>query len=258
MQARPFSFLFAITYFGARFKGWAVQPGQPTVQGKLEKVLRFVFGHDDFTILGSSRTDAGVSCRSGFVQIFLREKVDLEVLLPQLNQNLGGDIKLNSVREVSRDFNLIQAVKRKTYRYFFSDSASFHPFASAFLTPVSEIISLERMQENAAQFIGNHDFRAFCKVSENKTDYVREILEAKVYQSVDFQGAFFPEKGYCFEVTGTGFLHHQVRKMVSAIWFFSPEEIQSRLENPTSEWESVPTAPANGLVLWQTVLDLER
>lgn len=258
MQARPFSFLFAITYFGARFKGWAVQPGQPTVQGKLEKVLRFVLGHDDFTILGSSRTDAGVSCRSGFVQIFLREKVDLEVLLPQLNQNLGGDIKLNSVREVSRDFNLIQAVKRKTYRYFFSDSASFHPFASAFLTPVSEINSLERMQENATRFIGNHDFRAFCKASENKTDYEREILEASVYLSEDFQGGFFPEKVYCFEVTGTGFLHHQVRKMVSAIWFFSPEEIQSRLENPTSEWESVPTAPANGLVLWQTVLDLER
>jgi tRNA pseudouridine38-40 synthase len=114
------------------------------------------------------------------------------------------------------------------------------------------------MQENATQFIGKHDFRAFCKVSENKTDYVREILEAKVYQSVDFQGAFFPEKVYCFEVTGTGFLHHQVRKMVSAIWFFSPEEIQSRLANPERKWESIPTAASNGLVLWQTVLDLER
>ena len=258
MQSRPFSFLFAISYFGARFKGWAVQPGQPTVQGKLEKVLRFVLGHDDFTILGSSRTDAGVSCHSGFVQIFLREKVDLEALLPQLNQNLGGDVKLNSVREVSRDFNLIQAVKRKTYRYFFADSGSFHPFASAFLTPVSEINSLEKMQVNASCFVGKHDFRAFCKVSENKTDYEREILEASVYLSEEFQGGLFPEKVYCFQVTGTGFLHLQVRKMVSAIWHFSPEEIQFRLENPASEWEAVPTAPSNGLVLWETVLDLEH
>jgi len=258
MLSRPYTYLFSISYFGARFKGWAKQKGQPTIQEKLEKVLRYVLGHEDFTTLGSSRTDAGVSCRSGFVQIFLREKVDFEALLPQLNLNLGGEIKLNSVREVSRDFNLIQAVKRKTYRYFFSASASFHPFASAFLTPVSEFNSLHQMQENANHFIGKHDFRAFCKVSENKTDYVREILEAIVYQSVDFQGAFFPEKVYCFEVTGTGFLHHQVRKMVSAICFFSPEEIQSRLANPEQECESVPTASSHGLVLWQTVLDLEH
>jgi tRNA pseudouridine38-40 synthase len=256
MQSRPFSFLFSITYFGARFKGWAVQPGQPTVQGKLEKVLRFVLGHDDFTVLGSSRTDAGVSCRSGFVQIFLREKVELEVLLPDLNLNLGGEIKLNSVRKVLRDFNLIQSVKRKTYRYFFSDSKEFHPFASSLITQVFKINALPQMQENTSMLIGKYDFRAFCKVSENKTDYEREILEAKVYQSKDFNGDFFPENVYCFEVTGTGFLHHQVRKMVSAIWYLTPQEISQRLEKPSENWENIPLASANGLVLWETVLEL--
>lgn len=254
MLSRPYSYLFSISYYGARFKGWAQQKGQPTIEGKIERVLRFVLGHEDFRIIGSSRTDSGVSCKSGFVQIFLREKTDLETLLPILNLNLGGEIKFDTVVEVSRDFNLIQSVQKKTYRYFFSDDSNFHPFASAFITQVSKINSLEKMQENASLFIGQHDFRAFCKVTPNKTDFVREILESKVYLTDEFKGDIFPEKVLCFEVTGTGFLYNQVRKMVTAIWNFAPEEIRERLANPDGSHLQVPTAPANGLVLWETFL----
>ncbi|SDA61275.1 tRNA pseudouridine38-40 synthase [Algoriphagus alkaliphilus] len=256
MRTRPHAYLFSISYFGARFKGWAKQKGQPTVEGKLDRVFRFVLGHEDFRFIGSSRTDSGVSCRSGFVQLFLRERLDFEQLLAALNLNLGGEIRLNSAAEVSRDFNLIHSVKQKTYRYFFSDSKSFHPFASAMLTWANGINSLEQMQENAGLFVGEHNFKAFCKVSGNKTDFTREILRAKVFETEAFSTEFSPEKTYCFEVIGTGFLYHQVRKMVSAIWYFSPDEIKKRLDQPTSEWESVPTASSNGLVLWETKLDV--
>lgn len=254
MQSRSFTFLFSISYFGARFRGWAVQPGQPTIQGKLEKVLKFVLGHEDFQILGSSRTDSGVSCRSGFVQIFLREKVDLEALLPDFNLHLGGEIRMNSVREIPRDFNLIQAVKRKTYRYFFTNAEEFHPFASAYLVRVPGLLNLEKMNEAARLFVGLHDFKAFCTPSPTKTDYVREIFSAGIYPSDEFQGKYFPQEAFYFEVTGNGFLHHQVRKMVYAIWHFSSDQILERLENPMGNWEPVPTASANGLVLWETVI----
>ena len=257
MLSRPYTYLFSISYYGARFKGWAKQKGQPTVEGKLERVFRYVLGHEDFRLIGSSRTDSGVSCRQGFVQIFLREEVDFEPILDALNLSLNGEILLDSVRKMPRDFNLIHSVKQKTYRFFFSDSQNFHPFASAFFTSVSNINTLKQMHENASLFIGKHDFRAFCSISGNKSDFAREILEAKVIQTESFSLEFSPEITYCFEVTGTGFLHHQVRKMVHAIWYFSSEEIKSRLEKPNEEWAAIPTAASNGLVLWQTVLDLE-
>ena len=256
MRTRPYCYLFSISYFGARFKGWAKQTGQPTVEGKLERVFRFVLGHDDFSMIGSSRTDSGVSCKEGFLQLFVQEKIDFESLLTKLNQNLGGEIRFNSVQEIRRDFNLIQSVKQKTYRYFFSDSGSFHPFSSAFLTSVNGINSLNQMQENTGLFVGGHNFKAFCKVSGNKTDFTREILEAKVIETEAFSTEFSPSKILCFEVTGTGFLYHQVRKMMHAIWYFSPYQITERLENPNRSWESIQTASANGLVLWETVLDL--
>lgn len=255
MRSRPFSYLFSISYFGARFKGWAKQTGQPTLEGKLERVFRFVLGHEDFSLIGSSRTDSGVSCRAGFLQVFVKEKIAFESLLAELNKDLGGEIRLNSVQEIQRDFNLIQSVKQKTYRYFFSDSETFHPFASAFSTSVNEINSLEQMQENARFFLGKHDFRAFCKVSGDKSDFVREVLSARVFETDSFSSGFSPDTTYCFEVTGKGFLYHQVRKMIHAIWFFSQEEIKERLENPEGPWDPVPTASANGLVLWETVLD---
>lgn len=260
MQSRPFSYLFSISYFGARYKGWAPQPNQPTVQRRLERVIRHMLGHEDFSLIGASRTDSGVSCLGGFVQLFLREKVNMEALLPEINTHLPDDIRLNSVEEVPPTFNLIQAVKQKTYRFYYAQDFDFHPFASAFLVNVSEELNLELMKEAAQIFTGKHNFKAFCKPSENKIDFMREILSAQIKSSNEFLGIFFPKEINYFAVTGTGFLHHQVRKMMTAIrevgkgnWQLM--DIQERLTHPDAEWEQIPPAPAYGLMLWETVLD---
>lgn len=221
-------------------------------------MLRHVLGHEDFSLIGASRTDSGVSCVGGFVQVFLRDKVEMQLLLPQLNEHLPQDIQLNSVKDVSASFNLIQSVSQKTYRYYFSNSKDFHPFASAFIVNVPGELNWEAMEEACQLFIGYHDFRAFCKPSENKTDYKREVLSAGIFDSKEFLGQFFPQEIYYFEITGTGFLHHQVRMMMSTIWQIGlgemqVSEIENRFNSP-DEFEKLPPAPANGLVLWETVL----
>lgn len=259
MQSRPYSYLFSISYYGARYKGWAPQPNQQTVQRRLERVLRHVLGHEDFSLIGASRTDSGVSCVGGFVQVFLRVEVEMDLLLPQFNEHLPQDIHLNSVKEVSTTFNLIQSVKKKTYRYYFSNSSDFHPFASAFMVNASEELNWEAMNEACKSFIGKHDFKSFCKPSENKTDYNREVLSAEICDSNEFMGQYFPHKIYYFQITGTGFLHHQVRMMMSALWQIGKgemdlSEIEARFESP-DRFEKLPPAPANGLVLWETILD---
>ena len=259
LQSRPFTYLFSISYFGARYKGWAPQPNQPTVQRRLERVIRHVLGHEDFSLIGSSRTDSGVSCVGGYVQVFLREKVDMHALLPEFNEHLPQDIHLNSVQDVAASFNLIQSVLQKTYRYYFANSTSFHPFASAFIVNVPEKLNWKLINEACGLFLGKHDFKGFCKPSENKTDYVREVISAGICTSNEFLGQFFPREIYYFEITGTGFLHHQVRMIMSAIWQIGKgemeiSEIEKRFESP-EEFEKLPPAPSNGLVLWETVLE---
>lgn len=259
MQARPHSYLFSISYFGARYKGWAPQPNQPTVQRRLERVLRHVIGHEDFSLIGASRTDSGVSCRAGFVQVFLREKIEIDRLLPELNLHLPSDIRLNTVTSVATNFNLIQAVTQKTYRYYFSSDTDFHPLASAYMERIHENLDVGLMIEAASLFVGVHDFKAFCKPAPNKTNYEREVIKAKIELNTDFSGPFFPDEVYHFEISGTGFLHHQVRKMMTAIWNVGKGEwqltdISDRLKNPEILWPNLPPAPANGLILWETRL----
>jgi tRNA pseudouridine38-40 synthase len=257
MQSKPFSYLFSISYFGARFKGWAKQPEQSTVEGKLERVLRFVLGDRSFTLIGSSRTDSGVSCRKGYVQFFVEEAIAFEDLLPTINAHLGGEIRLDSVQEVPRDFNLIQSVYQKTYRYFFAHPEEFHPFASSFVSAVPFANTLTQMQENGQLFVGRHNFKAFCQPSDTKLNYEREVESLSVFELRDMPSSFAPSQVFAVEVVGKGFLHHQVRKMVYAIWNWNAAEIQERLQSPEKEWPAVPTAPAQGLVLWDTVLNLK-
>ena len=255
MQSKPISYLFSISYFGARFKGWAKQPEQPTVEGKLERVLRFVLEDRSFTLIGSSRTDAGVSCRKGYVQLFVEVAIPFEDLLQTINTHLGGEIRLDAVQEVPRDFNLIQSVHQKTYRYFFAHSEEFHPFASSFFSAVPFTNTLTQMQENGQFFVGRHNFKAFCQPSSTKLSFEREVESLSVFEVRDMPSSYAPSQVYGVEVVGKGFLHHQVRKMVYAIWNWNAKQIQERLVNPEGDWTPVPTAPANGLVLWDTVLD---
>tara|TARA_R110002072_G_scaffold146492_1_gene293426 strand:+ start:81489 stop:82148 length:660 start_codon:yes stop_codon:yes gene_type:complete len=215
-------------------------------------------GHEDFSLIGASRTDAGVSCIGGYVQVFLREKVDMSTLLPQFNAHLPQDIRLNSVLEVATDFNLIHSVTEKTYRYYFTNSQSFNPFASAFMVNLPGELNWGAMKEACKLFTGIHDFKGFCKPSENKTDYKREVLSADIFTSKEFLGQFFPEEIFYFEITGTGFLHHQVRMMMSVVWQIGSQEMElaeitSRFDFP-ERFEKLPPAPSNGLVLWETLL----
>lgn len=194
----------------------------------------------------------------GYVQVFLREKVAMQNLLPQFNEHFPQDIQLNSVQDVSANFNLIQSVTQKTYRYYFANSANFHPFASAFLFNVSEELNWKLMEDACQLFVGRHDFKGFCKPSENKRDYVREILSACIFTSSEFLGQYFPTEIYYLEITGTGFLHHQVRMMMSAVWQIGTgelgiTELKRRFISP-EDLEKLPPAPANGLVLWETLL----
>lgn len=59
-----------LSYDGAAYYGWQVQPGLPTIQGELQAALRRMLGTEwgDVPLpQGSGRTDAGVQDRKSVV-----------------------------------------------------------------------------------------------------------------------------------------------------------------------------------------------
>ncbi|WP_209332423.1 tRNA pseudouridine(38-40) synthase TruA [Lunatimonas salinarum] len=253
MLTRPFSYLIGIQYLGLRYHGWQAQKGVKTIQGTLERVFRYVMGHEDFTILGSSRTDSGVSCLNGAFVIYLREEASWSGLLEQCNEHLPADIRLLYAKAVDRSFNIIQHVTKKRYGYYFSLGEKPHPLQSGALAYAGRSLDFDRMRLASSLFVGRHDFRRFCTHGKQLDDFVREIFVSELVP-LGKTSVFWPsENTYVFRVDGSGFLMHQVRRMAAALFMvgrgeLSVEAVKAALSDPTLSPVS-PKAAAQGLVL---------
>lgn len=252
MQNRPFTYLFSIQYLGLRYHGWQKQPGVKTIQGTLEKAFRYILGHEDFTILGASRTDSGVSCNHGAFELFLKHEISHE-LLHQANGYLPSDIRLLEVIPVPLDFNIIQDIAWKEYQYHFAFGEKFHPFAAGNMVFFQGTPDFELMKSGAKLFVGKHDFRRFCSIDKLTDDYVREVLESDVCNHSQSGKGLIPEKAFTFSVKGKGFLRYQVRIMVAALMDLGLGKISlDNLKNALDSDKTSPISvavPANGLVL---------
>ena len=60
--------LLRVAYDGTNYHGWQIQPGAVTVEGVLNEALSRLTG-EEITVIGASRTDAGVHAR-GNVAVF--------------------------------------------------------------------------------------------------------------------------------------------------------------------------------------------
>lgn len=253
MQNRPFTYLFHIQYLGLRYAGWQRQKGVKTIQGTLERAIRYVLGHEDFTILGASRTDAGVSCNHGAFELFLRDELRQEDILNLINQNLPSDIRILSFQQVSPTFNVIQDVAWKSYTYNFIFGEKPNPLTSPTSAFFAGRPDIELIKEAAKLFVGKKDFKRFCSIDKVTDNYVREVLEVEI--SLEASGEFDQKNNVniIFKVKGTGFLRYQVRIMAGALvdlglGKLSLSEFQEALDFPEGNPIAI-AAPACGLVL---------
>lgn len=253
MQNKPFKYLFRIQYLGLRYHGWQVQKGVKTIQGTLEKTFRHVLQHENFKILGSSRTDTGVSCLNGAFELFLPNVVEPNSLLTPLNEILPADIRILEGFQSSYDFNVIQDVANKTYGYYFSYGPKPHPMFAGSVAYAGKSLNLEIMDEGASLFKGTHDFRRFCSQGKNTQHFIRDISYSQIDEPPE-DYTFLP-KNNCkvYRVKGGGFLMHQVRRMAACLISLGMGElklndIQKALESSEKSPFSAK-APASGLIL---------
>jgi len=252
MQTRPYTYLFYLQYLGLRYHGWQKQPGVKTIQGTLEKAFRYGLGHEDFTILGASRTDSGVSCNRGAFELFLKHDISPE-LLENLNSFLPSDIRLLGFEPIPLTFNVIQDVMWKEYHYHFAFGEKFHPFAAGNLIFFEGIPDLDLMKKGAKLFVGKHDFRRFCSIEKVTDDWSREIFESDICAHFQAGKGLIPVKAFTFSVKGKGFLRYQIRIMMAALMDLglgkiSLDELKTALDSDNTTPISV-AVPANGLVL---------
>jgi Pseudouridylate synthase len=116
-----------LSYDGAEFSGWQVQPDAITVQGTLASAIGRVTG-EKVLPQGSGRTDAGVHALAQVVTFVTESSVPTENFVKALNDILPASVRVLEVVEVPAEFHARHSALAKTYRYRMYRGASVRPF----------------------------------------------------------------------------------------------------------------------------------
>ena len=152
--------LLTVEYDGTAYAGWQRQINGLAVQQVLEEALASACGHA-VTVVGSSRTDAGVHARMQMVHFDTTCSIPPEKFPFALNNLLPPDIRVQAAREVPADFHarFLTSGKTYTYRILNSRHASALKRNQCWHVPVP--LQTSRMAEAVRDLCGEHDFAAF-------------------------------------------------------------------------------------------------
>jgi tRNA pseudouridine38-40 synthase len=240
-----------LAYDGSGFHGWQKQhpPGgrplrtvQQVVEDALTRLLR-----QPVTVVGASRTDAGVHAQGQVAQFDADTPIPVERMLKALRGRLPDDVDALALQTAPPTFRAINDVTTKQYRYrIWNDPAKplgyrhllYHGFVS---------LDVPRMQEAAARLVGTHDFAGFTAAHHGRESTVRAIHRCEVSRD-DTEPSIIT-----ITVEGNGFLYNMVRIIAGTLFEvgrgrFDPERVDEVLRTGDRRLAG-PTLGPEGLCL---------
>jgi tRNA pseudouridine38-40 synthase len=197
-----------VEYEGTCYRGFQFQSNAPSVQEELERAIARFTGEAS-RVKGAGRTDAGVHAKGQVVAFDTNAAHSPQTFVRALNFYLPDDIAVKRAFQTHGDFDPRRMARSRRYRYTIDCGTTPSPLSRRTAYHVGEPLNVRRMRVTAQHLVGKHDFARFAgplKVPNSGT--VREIYEAKVRQHRDIIN---------FEVEGSSFLPHQVRRMAGAL-----------------------------------------
>lgn len=207
-----------LEYDGTAYHGWQIQKDDTTVQGVIEDRILRISGEKS-SVLGASRTDAGVHALGQVASFRTESKLDTETIKRALNANLPEDIRVLDASPVDDSFHPIKDALRKSYFYFVTNQRDPSVFLSRYSWLVPQTLELDAMTEAARVLIGRYDFSSFMGTGSDIKDPVREVYSVKVEElkSMTFMTASLKGNFIKISVEANGFLKHMVRNIVGTL-----------------------------------------
>ena len=207
-------YFITLSYDGARYHGWQIQPNGPSVQEKLQWALSTLL-RQEISVTGAGRTDAGVHASMMVAHFDFSgewgegdgQPLDGRQLAYKLNRLLPQDIAVQEVRQVSNDLHARFSATSRTYHYYIHTVKD--PFLRAFSCELHYPLDFQLMNEAAAILMTYEDFGAFCKAHADVKTTLCHITAAKWHQ-------ISPSAWY-FEITANRFLRNMVRAVVGTL-----------------------------------------
>jgi len=237
-------YFITLSYDGARYHGWQIQPGAITVQEVLNKALTTLL-RQPIEVTGAGRTDAGVNasmmvahfdtggplptspkgeeCRpeqankqNSASDIALvtspyggevgRGAEELFQLRYRLNKLVPPDIAIHKIEQVSDDMHARFSATSRTYHYYvITEKSPFEPYAYRFPQP----LDFDKMNEAAKILFDYIDFTSFSKLHTDVKTNNCKIMEAHWDQVSPIK--------WCFTIKADRFLRNMVRAIVGTL-----------------------------------------
>ena len=202
-------------YDGARFSGWARQPGLRTVQGVVESTIAQVLRLPDSpATVCAGRTDAGVHARGQVVHVDLPDELPRcpmgvpDALAQWLPRALPDDVAIHRVSAAPESFDARFSALTRRYVYRLCDSPmDIDPLTRGFILSYRHRLDVGAMSEAALPLLGLHDFAAFSKPREGATT-VRTLMRLEPRRLPGWIE---------FTVVADAFCHSMVRSLVGAL-----------------------------------------
>ncbi len=264
-----------LSYDGADFAGWQVQPGRSTVQGELASAIGRLSG-ENVLPQGSGRTDAGVHALAQVASFATASTIPVENWRRALNDILPASIRVLQVIEAAPEFHARKSARAKTYRYRIYRGAICPPFLARYVWHYPYPLEEAVMVAAADVVVGEHDFTSFAAVDPERVERMAAEenvgvgksatthLQTTNLQMTNVRTIFssnWTREGaeLIYTVRGSGFLHHMVRNLVGTFVLvgkgtLSREEFR-RILDARDRTAAGPTAPASGLYLVEVEYD---
>ena len=243
-----------LSYDGADFAGWQVQPGRTTVQGALASAIGRLSA-ENVLPQGSGRTDAGVHALAQTASFQTASAIPPENWVRALNDILPPAIRVLEATEAAPEFHARKSARAKTYRYRIHRGAICPPLLARYVWHYPYPLEESAMIAAADVVVGEHDFTSFAAVDPERVE--RMAAEENTHTTnirTIFSSAWAREGDeLIYTVRGSGFLHHMVRNLVGTFLLMgkgtlSLQDLRCILEARERN-AAGPTAPASGLYL---------
>ena len=233
-----------LEYDGTDLCGWQRQPNGPTVQQHVEEALAKLLAHE-VTIVGASRTDAGVHARGQVASFRTERPIPLVGIRRGLNTLLPDAIAVRDAAEASDEFHPRFSATGKHYRYSILARADRSPRLRARAWHVAERLALPAMQQAADALVGEHDFSAFRAAGCTAATAMRRVDAIAITRTE-------PDV-LDIDVRGNAFLRQMVRIIAGTLVEVglgkrTPAEVAEILAS-RDRTRAGQTAPAHGLEL---------
>lgn len=247
-------YFLKISFQGAAYHGWQIQPRDVSVQETIEKALAMVLRHDT-PITGAGRTDAGVNATTMYAHFDTPQPVaDLRLLARSLNGILPQDIAINQVIPVHDEAHARFDATSRTYKYFAHTAKS--PLLRATSWQCNPKLDFELMNEAAQHLMTYEDFTSFSKLHTDVKTNICHITQARWerYDSIDSN-----VEQWVFTITADRFLRNMVRAIVGTLVDVGSHKISVSdfcdIIEKKDRCAAGTSMPAHALYLWDVKYD---